>query len=57
MIQTEKNVYKDIASLSHGGKCMAILTIAMVDGDFPLIVDQPEDALDTPLFLATLLLP
>ncbi|MGI6513554.1 MAG: TrlF family AAA-like ATPase [Syntrophomonadales bacterium] len=52
MIQTEKNVYKDIASLSHGGKCMAILTIAMVDGDFPLIVDQPEDALDTPFIFS-----
>lgn len=27
---------------------MVILNIAMVEGEFPLLVDQPEDALDSP---------
>ena len=39
--------YKNILQLSHGQKCMVILNIAMVEGAFPLLVDQPEDALDS----------
>lgn len=40
--------YRNITKLSHGQKCMVILNIAMVEGKFPLLVDQPEDALDSP---------
>ena len=34
--------------LSGGSKCTAILSVALVEGRCPLIVDQPEDALDKP---------
>ncbi len=38
--------FKDIASLSKGQQCTAILDIIMLDNKDPLIVDQPEDNLD-----------
>lgn len=47
MFRLSGNNYKSIQSLSHGGKCMVVLNIAMVEGNFPLLVDQPEDALDS----------
>jgi predicted ATP-dependent endonuclease of OLD family len=34
--------------LAHGQKCTAILIIALADGNDPLIIDQPEDALHAP---------
>ena len=37
-----------IESLSHGQKCTAILVILLADGDSPVLVDQPEDALHAP---------
>jgi hypothetical protein len=40
--------YEPIERLAHGQKCTAILIIAMADGDEPLIIDQPEDALHAP---------
>lgn len=40
--------YVAIEQLAHGQKCTAILIIAMADGDEPLIIDQPEDALHAP---------
>lgn len=40
--------YEPIEQLAHGQKCTAILIIAMADGDEPLIIDQPEDALHAP---------
>ena len=40
--------YKPMEELSVGSKCTAILSIALVDGQCPLIVDQPEDSLDNP---------
>lgn len=40
--------YAPIESLSHGQKCTAILVILMADGDNPVLVDQPEDALHAP---------
>ena len=39
--------YKYLEELSLGAKCTAIIYIAMVGGEYPLIIDQPEDALDT----------
>lgn len=38
-------VYKDLESLAHGQKCTVILSVAMAEGAFPLVADQPEDAL------------
>lgn len=40
--------YVPIERLAHGQKCTAILIIALADGDDPLIIDQPEDALHAP---------
>lgn len=48
MLQVEAGTYKQIEDLAHGQKCMVILMIALAEGDFPLIVDQPEDALHAP---------
>jgi hypothetical protein len=48
MLQVETGTYKRIEDLAHGQKCMVILMIALAEGDFPLIVDQPEDALHAP---------
>jgi len=38
-------LYKDLESLAHGQKCTVILSVAMAEGTFPLVADQPEDAL------------
>jgi hypothetical protein len=38
--------YADLSELSVGQKCTALLIIALCDGDMPVIIDQPEDALD-----------
>ena len=40
--------YRDLEMLAHGQKCTVVLAVAMAEGDFPLIVDQPEDALHAP---------
>lgn len=42
------DAYKPMQELSVGSKCTAILSVALVEGSCPLIVDQPEDALDNP---------
>ena len=38
--------YTNLKSLSVGEKCSAILSIALLSKDKPLIIDQPEDDLD-----------
>jgi hypothetical protein len=38
--------YEELGELSVGQKCTALLIIALCDGDLPVIIDQPEDALD-----------
>jgi hypothetical protein len=38
--------YYDLSLLSVGQKCTALLIIALADGNRPIIIDQPEDALD-----------
>lgn len=48
MLQVAAGTYKRIEDLAHGQKCMVILMIALAEGDFPLVVDQPEDALHAP---------
>jgi energy-coupling factor transporter ATP-binding protein EcfA2 len=44
----EKETYRDLEKLAHGQKCTVVLMIALAEGDFPLLVDQPEDALHAP---------
>jgi PHP domain len=48
MLEVNTGIYKPIEELAHGQKCMVILMIALAEGAFPLIVDQPEDALHAP---------
>lgn len=40
--------YYDLVNLSMGQKCTALLIIALTEGKMPVIIDQPEDALDIP---------
>lgn len=40
--------YTAIEQLAHGQRCTAILVILLADGDTPVLVDQPEDALHAP---------
>jgi len=42
----EGGEYDDLTELSIGQKCTALLIIALCDGEMPVIIDQPEDALD-----------
>jgi hypothetical protein len=42
----EGAVYDDLTELSVGQKCTALLIIALCDGSMPVVIDQPEDALD-----------
>ena len=44
--QKENGKYEDLSKLSVGQKCTALLIIALCDGTMPVIIDQPEDALD-----------
>jgi hypothetical protein len=39
-------VYKPLSELSVGQKAVALLVIALSDGTFPIVIDQPEDSLD-----------
>lgn len=39
-------VYAELNELSVGQKCSALLIVALCDGNMPVIIDQPEDALD-----------
>jgi hypothetical protein len=42
----EGNLYDPLSELSVGQKCTALLIIALCDGTMPVVIDQPEDALD-----------
>ncbi|MBC8506954.1 MAG: PHP domain-containing protein [Anaerolineales bacterium] len=42
----EGRVYGELNELSVGQKCTALLIIALCDGTMPVVIDQPEDALD-----------
>jgi hypothetical protein len=44
----DDNNYVSIEQLAHGQRCTAILVILLADGDTPVLVDQPEDALHAP---------
>lgn len=40
------DTYELIRDISVGQKCTAMLIMALSDGKFPVIIDQPEDSLD-----------
>jgi len=42
----EGGQYDELNELSVGQKCTALLIIALCDGVMPIVIDQPEDALD-----------
>ncbi|MCF7676409.1 MAG: hypothetical protein K9N23_13720 [Akkermansiaceae bacterium] len=42
----DNGIYKDSGCLSASQKCAAILPILLLEGNAPLIIDQPEDNLD-----------
>lgn len=42
----EGGEYGELSELSVGQKCTALLIIALSDGSMPVVIDQPEDALD-----------
>lgn len=44
----DDQVYTPIEELAHGQRCTAVLVILLADGDTPVVVDQPEDALHAP---------
>ncbi len=46
--------YKELASLSTGQRCTAILPILLLDSEKPLLVDQPEDNLDNSFIYETI---
>ncbi|MFC1905219.1 TrlF family AAA-like ATPase [Chloroflexota bacterium] len=48
MLKEENGEYKSLEDLAHGQKCMVVLMVSLAEGEFPLIVDQPEDALHAP---------
>ena len=47
-LKVEGGEYRSLEELSHGQKCMVILMVALAEGESPLVVDQPEDALHAP---------
>lgn len=46
LFRKEGGLYAELSELSVGQKCTALLIIALCDGNMPVIIDQPEDALD-----------
>jgi len=44
----DDGAYYDLKNLSVGQKCSVLLVIALAEGVMPVVVDQPEDALDIP---------
>ena len=46
LYQKEDNIYYPLDELSVGQKCTALMLIALSEGQLPIIIDQPEDALD-----------
>jgi hypothetical protein len=40
------NTYAGIEELSQGQKCTALIVLTMLEGEGPVLIDQPEDSLD-----------
>ena len=45
--EVEPGRFKSLNTLAAGTKGIVIILLAMVEGDAPLVIDQPEDSLDT----------
>lgn len=45
--------WKPLDSMSDGQRCTSLLSIAMLERDVPLIIDQPEDMLDNEFIYST----
>jgi hypothetical protein len=45
--QVEPGHYKALHELSVGGKGTVIISLALIEGHAPLVIDQPEEPLDT----------
>jgi ABC-type lipoprotein export system ATPase subunit len=45
--EVESGKYKPLNELSVGTKSTVILLLVMIEGKVPLVIDQPEDSLDT----------
>jgi hypothetical protein len=45
-LRKDDGEYYQLADLSVGQKCTALLIVALSEADRPILVDQPEDALD-----------
>ncbi|WP_418282487.1 TrlF family AAA-like ATPase [Halorubrum sp. DTA98] len=46
VIELNDGGWKELTEMSDGQQCTALLSIAMIERDVPLIIDQPEDMLD-----------
>jgi len=46
VIELNDGGWKELSEMSDGQQCTALLSIAMIERDVPLIIDQPEDMLD-----------
>jgi len=46
LYQKDDGEYYPLSELSVGQKCTALILIALSEGTMPIIIDQPEDALD-----------
>jgi hypothetical protein len=47
-LKVAESIYKPLGKLSTGQKATVIVLLTMVEGNIPIIFDQPEDALYTP---------
>jgi hypothetical protein len=45
--EVEDGRYKPLHELSTGGKGTVIISLALIEGQSPLVIDQPEEPLDT----------
>jgi DNA repair ATPase RecN len=45
-VEVTKGRFEPIRDISVGQKCTAMLIMALSDGTFPIVIDQPEDSLD-----------
>jgi len=47
IFEVEPGKFKPLNELSVGTKSTVIVSLAMIEGTNPLVIDQPEDSLDT----------
>lgn len=57
LYKKEDGNYYPLSELSVGQKCTALILIALSEGEMPIIIDQPEDALDVATIYLDVVLP